>query len=94
MQDKGVYRIEQAEGPEFLVALANDDLGDYSFALARAVPIPGAGFTYDDTEINVFVSREPETENELFTSYHDGDGRFDGREDDLIFTGMRAELGE
>lgn len=95
MRNNGVYRIDHGTGDcEYLVALENDE-GDnviYSYILANAVPIPGAGFTYDDSEFWVFVERDSNT---LFASYEDG-RRYEGRTvDALVDTGLLAiEPGE
>ena len=73
LTDLGVYRIDHEDRkPTFLVALKNDDNADYSFALAPAVAIPGAGFTYNDSEILIFLSTDP---NEgIYTTYDDNEG--------------------
>lgn len=76
LTDLGVYRLDHEDrNPTSLVALKNDDDGDYSFALAPAVAIPGAGFTYNDSEILIFLSKDP---NEgIYTSYDDNEGLYD-----------------
>lgn len=94
LRDRGVYRLDhEGEAPEFFVALYNDDEGDYEYALARALPIPGAGFAYDDSEFLIFVEKESEEEprRKIFTVNHDAEGRRDGRlVSDLQDTGLVA----
>ena len=90
LTDLGVYRLDHEDrNPTFLVALKNHDDGDYTFALAPAVAIPGAGFTYNDSEILIFLSKDP---NEgIYTSYDDNEGLYDERPaSDLINTGFLA----
>ena len=90
LTDLNVYRLDHEDrNPTFLVALKNDDDGDYSFALAPAVAIPGAGFTYNDSEILIFLSGDP---NEgIYTSYDDNEGLYDQRPaSDLTNTGFLA----
>ncbi|MGH9971013.1 MAG: hypothetical protein ACREBG_24920 [Pyrinomonadaceae bacterium] len=88
--DLGVYRIDHEDrNPTFLVALKNDDEGDYSFALAPAVAIPGARFTYNDSEILVFLSTDPK--DRIYTTYDDSEGLYDQRPaSDLINTAFLA----
>ena len=90
LADLGVYRIDHEDrNPTFLVALKNDDKGDYSFALAPAVAIPGAGFTYNDSEILIFLSTDPK--DRIYTTYDDSEGLYDQRPaSDLINTGFLA----
>jgi hypothetical protein len=73
LTDLGVYRLDHVDrNPTFLVALKNDDDGDYSFALAPALAIPGAGFTYNDSEILIFLSKD--LNEGIYTSYDDTEG--------------------
>lgn len=90
LADLGVYRIDHEDrNPTFLVALKNDDKGDYSFALAPAVAIPGAGFTYNDSEILIFLSTDPK--DRIYTTYDDSEGLYGQRPaSDLINTGFLA----
>lgn len=92
LRNGGVYRIDHEDrAPEFLVALLNEDTRDYAYALARAFPIPGAGFAYEDSEFLIFVECESEEEQhqKLFTTFQDVEGLYDGRPiTDLIDTGL------
>jgi hypothetical protein len=94
LRNGGVYRIDhEGQAPEFLAALVNEDTRDYAYALARAFPIPGAGFAYEDSEFLIFVECESEEEpdTKLFTTFHDIDGLYDGRSiSELIDTGLVA----
>lgn len=95
LRHNGVYRLDAEDhAPEFFVALENEEAeGDYAYALARAVPIPGAGFTYDDSDFLIFVERPAEEgpRARLYTVFHDAEARYDGRPvSDLADTGLLA----
>lgn len=91
LRNYGVYRMDHTDDTtEHFVAILNDDVGDYLYALPRAIPIPGGGFAYDDyNETFLFVDKE--TGVRLFSSYHDAEWRYTGRLiSELVDSGLIA----